>query len=328
MLLGEDRVWELARAFTTSRVLLTAVELGVFAVLGDESMTSEAVASKLGTDARATDRLMNSLVVLNFLSKSGDRFSNAPDVREFLVPGNPSYIGGALMHIVNLWNSWSTLTDAVKAGTSVIQRDERGAADFTVPFIAAMDAIASGQATELVELIDLEGVQRVLDVGGGSGAYSIEFCRAKPGLEAVVFDTPIVVPLTKGYIEKAGLTGRITTTTGDFNKDELGRDFDLVFLSQVLHSNNPEENIELFKRSWRALKPGGRVVIQEFVVDENRTSPPMAVLFALNMLVATRAGDTYTEDEIKSWLSNAGFGKISRIDPKDTNSTLIIANKE
>ena len=328
MQLGEDRVWELARAFAPSRVLLTAVELGIFAVLADEAMTSETVSSKIGTDARATDRLMNSLVALNLLSKSGDRFSNAPDVREFLVPGNPSYIGGALMHVVNLWNSWSTLTDAVKAGTSVIERDERGAADFAVPFIAAMDAIASGQATEIVELIDLEGVQRVLDVGGGSGAYSIEFCRAKPDLEAVVFDTPLVAPLTRSYVEKAGLSERITTTIGDFNKDEIGRDFDLVFLSMVLHSNNPEENIELLKRSWRALKPGGRVVIQEFVVDEGRTSPPQAVLFALNMLVATRAGDTYTEDEIRDWLSNAGFGNASRIDPRDTNTTLIIANKE
>lgn len=328
MLLGEDRVWDLARAFQPSRILLTAVELGIFAVLGNDSMTSASVASKLGTDARATDRLMNSLVALKLLSKSGDQFSNALDVREFLVPGNPSYIGSALMHAVNLWNSWSTLTDAVKAGTSVIERDERGAADFAVPFIAAMNAIAGGQAAELVSLIDLEGVERLLDVGGGSGVYSIEFCRAKPGLKAVVFDTPIVVPLTQGYIEEAGLSDRITTTAGDFNTDELGRDFNLVFLSQILHAYSPEENIELLKKSYRALKPGGRIIIQEFVVDEGRTSPPQAVLFALNMLVATRAGDTYTENEMRNWLNTARFQNTYRIDPPDTGSTLLIADKE
>ncbi|MCL5105396.1 MAG: acetylserotonin O-methyltransferase [Armatimonadetes bacterium] len=322
-----EKIWEMAKGFQPSRILLTGVELGIFAALGDETMTSAEVARKLGTDPRATDRLMNALAALDLLDKNGNLFSNTPDGRESLVPGKPDYVGGALMHISNLWTTWSTLTDAVRAGTSVVERDDRAMADYAVPFMAAMHSIAGRQASNVIEQIDLAGVRRVLDVGGGSGAYSIQFCRDKPDINAAVFDQPGIVPLTKDYVEQAGMTSRISTFTGNFNTDDLPGGFDLAFLSQVLHSNNPEENLELFKKCWKSLNPGGQIVIQEFVVDEGRTSPPAHVLFALNMLVGTRAGDTYTESEIEGWLEAASFLDARRVDPPGTETTLIMARK-
>ena len=325
MIPGAERIWELSRAFQPSRVLLTGVELGVFAALGTGARTSADVAEQIGTDARATDRFMNALAALDLLCKDGDLFTNSPDADEYLVPGRPDYVGDGLMHIVNLWGSWSTLTAAVRAGTSVCQLDDQAMAAHTKSFIAAMHLIGSSQAGEVVKQLDLSGVRRVVDVGGGSGAYSIEFCRAKPDIEAVVFDLPTVVPLTEEYVKRARMSARITAASGNFTSDELGRDFDLAFLSQVLHSNSPDENLALFKRCHRALNPGGQMVIQEFVVDENRSSPASHVLFALNMLVATRAGDTYTESEIREWLSAASFEDTRRIDPPGTNTTLLVA---
>lgn len=326
MVEGDQRIWEIARGFQPSRVLLTALELGVFEALGDGKLTSAQVAVKIGADERATDRLMNALVALELLSKEGDLFVNSRDAREFLIPGKPGFIGG-LGHTANLWETWSTLTEAVRQGTSVFQRQGVAKADHVKPFIAAMHFNSSRMASQILSEIDLTGVKRVLDVGGGSGAYSIAFCRANPEITATVFDLPDVVPLTLEYAAQAGMSDRISTATGDFTKGELGRDFDLAFLSHILHSNSPAENAELIKRAWRALKPGGQIVVQEFVVDEGRTTPAWAVLFALNMLVGTTAGDTYTEREITGWFADAGFTGIRRVDPPDAQSTLVMGRK-
>jgi precorrin-6B methylase 2 len=323
---GAERINEIARGFMPSRVLLSGFELGVFEALGDGRLSSSEVASKIGADARATDRLMNALVVLDLLVKDGDTFANSPDARESLIPGKPGFIGG-LGHTANLWETWSTLTEAVRQGTSVFEREGEERAEFVKPFIAAMHFNSSRMAPQVLAEIDLADVKRLVDVGGGSGAYSIAFCRANPEIEAVVFDMPDVVPLTNEYAAQAGMSDRISTATGDFTVDELGRDFDLAFMSHILHSNSREENAELIKRAWRALKPGGQIVVQEFVVDEGRTSPEWSVLFALNMLVGTKAGDTYTEAEIAGWFADAGFVDVRRVDPKGTGTTLVMGRK-
>lgn len=323
---GAERISEIARGFQASRILLSAFELGLFEALGDGKSTSANVAARIPADERATDRLMDALVVLGLVTKDGDEFANAPDASDYLVPGKPGFMG-ELGHTANLWQTWSTLTDAVRKGTSVIERKDEARAAYVKPFIAAMHFNSSRVAPKVLQEVDLTDVRRVLDVGGGSGAYSIAFCRANPKIEAVVFDLPDVVPLTTQYATEAGMSDRISTTTGDFTRDELGRDFDLVFMSHILHSNSPAENAELIKRGWRALKSGGQIVVQEFIVDESRVSPPWPVLFALNMLVGTKAGDTYTEGEIESWLADAGFTDISRIDPEGTGTSLVAGMK-
>jgi len=316
----------MARAFQPSRVLLTALELDVFTALGDGPKTSAEVATALHTDPRATDRLLNALVALELLTKERGQFRNTPATQEFLVAGQPRYVGGALGHTANLWHTWSTLTDAVRAGRSVVAEpiNERGA-EWLTSFIAAMHYNASRRAPEVIQHLDLGGVRRVLDVGGGSGAYAIALARAKPDLEVVVLDLPNVVPLTQGYVAQAGLSDRITTQVGDYNVDELGTGFDLAFLSAIIHSNSPEQNRALLAKCARALNPGGQMVIQDFIMDEDRTTPAFGALFALNMLVGTQAGDTYTEAEVNDWLQGCGFTDFRRIDPPGGTATLLCA---
>lgn len=320
------RISEMARGFQASRILLTAVELDLFAALADGTRTSAEVAAKVGAEARATDRLMNALVVLGLLEKKGDRFGNTALANENLVPGRAAQTMSApLGHLVNLWKSWSTLTDAVRAGTCVAPASSEET--FFRPFIAAMHYNAENNAPAVVSQLDLSAVRRALDLGGGSGAYSIAFCRAKPNLQAVVFDRPAVVGLTREYASASGVSGRISTIAGDFLRDDLPQGFDLAFLSQILHSNSPRANEALIAKVARTLEPGGQIAIQEFVVDEGRTSPPQPVVFALNMLVGTEAGDTYTEREIRGWLSAGGFGTAKRVDPPGLGTTLLIARK-
>jgi cyclopropane fatty-acyl-phospholipid synthase-like methyltransferase len=309
-----DRIMEMVTAFQRSRVLLTAYELELFTVLDNESKSSAQVAGALRTDKRATDRLMNALCALELLDKKKDRFSNTALARKFLVKHSPDFMGN-LYHSVNLWDTWSTLTQAVYKGTTVIEKkiNDRGEKWLTA-FIASMHNRAKKHAPKVVGKLDLSKVTRVLDIGGGSGAYAIAFVKSRPNIYAVVFDLPNVIPITRQYIEKEGLTDKIKTIVGDYTVDPLGKGYDLIFLSAIIHINSIDANMNLLKQCSEALNPGGQVVIQDFIMDEDRTIPPSGALFALNMLVSTEAGDTYTESEVTDWMTIAGFTGIKRID--------------
>jgi 2-polyprenyl-3-methyl-5-hydroxy-6-metoxy-1,4-benzoquinol methylase len=308
-----ESIREIAYAFQESRILLTAYELGIFSVLGKNRESSQSVARKLGTDSRATDRIMNALAAMGVLEKEADTFRNSPSASRFLGSTSPEYMGG-LMHTVHLWDTWSTLTEAVRLGTSVPMRQHRrkDSADWTEAFIAAMNDRAHKQAPAVAAQMNLREGMRVLDVGGGSGAFSVAFVRAKKGVTATVFDLPQVLPLTRKYVSAEGLQDRIDFVAGDYTSDELPQEYDLVFLSAIIHSNSPHENRRLIQKCARALNPNGNLVVQDFIMDESRTSPPGGAIFALNMLVGTGAGDTYTESEIRGWMEEAGLAHIDK----------------
>jgi cyclopropane fatty-acyl-phospholipid synthase-like methyltransferase len=312
--LTPERIMEMVMAFQRSRVLLTAYELELFTVLGNESKSPAEVAGALGTEKHATDRLMNALCALELVDKKENRFSNTPLALKFLVKHSPDFMGN-LYHSVNLWDTWSTLTRAVYKGTTVIEKkiNDRGEKWLTA-FIEAMHNRAQKHAPKVVDKLDLSKVTRVLDIGGGSGAYAMAFVKARPNINAAVFDLPNVIPITRRYIEKEGLTGKIKTIAGDYTVDPLGKGYDLVFLSAIIHINSNEVNMQLLKKCSEALNPGGQVVIQDFIMDEDRTTPPSGALFALNMLVSTEAGDTYTQSEVREWMAAAGLTGIKRID--------------
>ena len=315
----------LTRAFQQCRVFLTAFELDIFSVLGDSEKSSEEIAIEIKADPRATDRLLNALCVTGAIKKSKGKFKNSETASEYLVKGKPGYQAG-IMHSAHLWDSWTKLTDSVRTGGLDKKSPvEEGANDWFEPFIAAMHNRALSEAPELVHEIDLAGVKRVLDVGGGSGAYSMAFAIAKSDILSTVFDLPHVIPLTQRYVEEDGLEERVGTVTGDYNTDELPSGYDLVFLSAILHSNSPEQNISLFKKIYKSLNPGGRIVISDFIMDDDRTSPAFGAFFALNMLVNTTSGDTYTQSEIKDWIEQAGMTFVER---KESRSTGLMIGKK
>lgn len=255
-------------------------------------------------------------------------YRNSDTAAEFLAEGGPNDLRVSLHHLINLWTRWSMLTASVRAGTSVPPPPELQGSplDRTTTFIAAMDRGARMRAAELVDAVGAAGISRMLDLGGGSGGYSIAFARANPSLRAVVLDLPDVVPLAKRYIAEAGLDDRVSARSGDMRIDNLGRGFDLVLLSQICHMFDHEENSALIRRCASALSPSGRLVIQDFVLEADRTRPRMAALFALNMLVATRGGSTYTAGEYETWMREAGFTEIRHVPLK--GSGLVIGRKD
>jgi uroporphyrinogen-III synthase/predicted O-methyltransferase YrrM len=304
-----DKLIERIRAFQESRVLLTAIELDVFAVTS-EGVTAAAVAQKLGADPRSTEMLLNALVALGVLDKRDGVFRNTPEAARQLCGESRL----ALMHTVHLWPRWSTLTECVRAGTAVArQPTEARGEDWTTAFIAAMHRNATERAPLVVQAVDAGALRRMLDLGGGSGAYSIAFARANPELRAEILDLAAVVPIARGHIERAGLVGRVTARAGDLGAASYGEGFDLVFISAICHMLGPEGNRAMLRKSFQALAPGGRVVIQDFILEPDKTAPLQAALFSLNMLVGTEKGSSYSADEYADWLRDTRFIEIRRV---------------
>jgi 2-polyprenyl-3-methyl-5-hydroxy-6-metoxy-1,4-benzoquinol methylase len=319
-----DQMMETTRAFQASRVLLTAIELDLFSAVGNGA-TDQEIATRIGCNVRSTAMLLNAAVALGVLQKSGDRYENLPDIARYLVRGSPDYVQPALMHTVNVWNTWSTLTAAVRSGTAVITPGIEGKDEsWTSAFISAMHMNASVAARIVADAAGSDSARSMLDVGGGSGAYSIAFARANPGLTATVFDMAHVVPITQKYIGEAGLQDRVRTAIGDLNTDEFGGPYDLILVSSICHMLDEPANLDLLGRCFRATSPGGRIIVRDFILNEDRTSPPRAALFALNMLVGTRGGSTYTEGEYRGWLESAGYGDVTRL---GSDSDLIVGHR-
>jgi SAM-dependent methyltransferase len=303
---------EAVYGFRRSRIILTAFELGLFSKLADKSVSSERLAKIIGADARATDRLLNALCGLGLVKKIRGQFVNTKIARDFLVAGEPRFMAG-LTHTANQWQSWHTLSAAVRRGTAVIERKTGPADEKRLSgFIAAMHERASRQAPRMVKLLDLSNVRRCLDIGGGSGAYAMALARAKKSIRAVVFDLPEVLPLTRNYVRQGGLLSRFAFIAGDFHRGDWGSGYDLVLLSAIVHMNSPQDNRRLIARAAKSLNRGGQLVIQDFIMDPGRTRPAVGAFFALNMLVATARGDSYTAVEIGGWMRAAGLKKIKK----------------
>lgn len=308
------KIRETIGAFQNSRIILTAFELDIFTFLGKSKHSSESVSAALNLDKDATERLMNALVALGLLEKENESFRNTEESYAFLAKDSPEYMSG-LMHTNHLWHTWSSLTDVVRSG-KVAHREEineRGE-EWLNAFIHAMHYRGKKQAPSQIATIDLEGVYSVLDIGGGSGCFVMEFMKRKPGLQGAIFDLPNVTPISRKIIAEEGFGGKVALHNGDYTTDELPQGFDLTFLSAIIHSNTYEMNQELVRKCYDALNPGGEIVIQDWIMNDDKTKPHRGAIFSINMLVGVDGGDCYSESEVSTWMRNAGFTGITKVD--------------
>ncbi len=317
-----DDLAAMIRGYQASRIVLTAVELDIFTVVGDGA-TADEVSGRLGTDRQPTGMLLDSLVALGLVKKDGDRYRNGEVAARYFDDRSPESERLATMHTVKLWHSWTKLTDCVRDRSAAAGRETPSEDPvWTEAFIAAMARNSAERAPQVIQAVGADGVRRMLDVGGGPGSYSIAFAKANPGLRAVIADKPEVLAIARRHIEQANLSDRVETAIIDIASEPLGTDYDLVFVSNICHMFSPRGNEDLLRRCGAATIEGGRLVIQDFILDENRTSPARAALFAINMLVATAEGNSYTESEYRTWMESAGFADVVRI-PLELGSELM-----
>ena len=185
--------------------------------------------------------------------------------------------------------------------------------EWTVNFIAAMQRNSRDRAPLVVKALGTDGVRRILDLGGGSGAYSIAFAKASPDAHCEILDLPEVLPLTSEYVHKAGVSKQISLRAGNMLHDDFGSGYDIVMLNAICHMFSEEQNLDIFRRARKALAPKGRLVVQDFILNPDKTGPQHAALFSVNMLVGTEAGASYSEPEYTSWMKAAGLTEIHRI---------------
>lgn len=303
-----ERVLDLARSYQQPLVLAAAVESNVFDAIDGQRRTAEQLAEALGADRRALTMLLDALASIGLLAKEEGQYSLPGPLRDMLTSGGRDSILPALRHLAILLPRWASLAEVVRTGVPYTKREgyepPPGALE---AFIKAMHNFATPEAMDLVGTIDLRGVRTLLDVGGGPGTYTLAFCAANPGLSAILFDRPQVLPIARPNVEAAGLADRVTLVGGDFYTDELPGGADAAWVSAIIHMNSPQQNRELYAKVRRALNDGGRILIRDQVMDPTHTEPRSGALFAINMLVSTAGGGTYSFDEIRADLEAAGF---------------------
>lgn len=313
---------QLATGFWAFKTLAVAHELDLFSRLsGTPGTTSTALAGTLRIEERPAEMLLTGCTALGLLEKLDGHYVNSPLAEEFLVRGKPYYFGGWVQMLdQRLYPGWGRLDEAVRTNRPTTWDPDRQNSLFDgedprllAVFWEAMHSLSTFTARTLGQAIDLGGARRLLDVGGGSGAYDIELCRLYPDLTAMVYDLPKVAGIAARKVEDAGLSERISTMAGDFFADpSLPGGYDTILLSMVLHDWAEDRCRTILAKCWEALPSGGEVIISELLVNDDRTGPPAAALMSLNMLVETE-GRNYTPAEYGAWLRELGFRDVRTV---------------
>ncbi len=315
---------ELSGAFWQTCVLHTAVKLDVFTAIGDQRLPGESIAKKISGSRKGVERLLNALVAMQLLEKSGDAYGNVPSGLDFLSRDSSNYIGHILLHHHHLMEGWSQLDQAVRSGQPIRTRSSFNDEARRESFLLGMFNLAMNIAPRLVPSIDLSSRRCLLDLGGGPGTYAIHFCLHNSQLKATVFDLPTTKPFAEKTIKKFDLSDRIHFMAGNYVEDEITGNYDAAWLSHILHGEGPDECQNIIQKTVSVLEPGGIIIVHDFILDNSMDGPLFPTLFSLNMLLGTSSGQSYSEKQITDMLSGAGVKDIQRIPVQSPNDSGII----
>lgn len=313
-----ETLHQLAFSFVPSRVLAAGVQLAVFTHIAAGKKTAAEVAQAAQASERGTRMLLDSLVALQLLTRNGPGYELAPLASRFLVHGAPDYIG-AMLEQDGMWESWGHLTDAIRAGRPLQRVEERELAEKFFPILVqTLHVLHRDRARQLAEALGIGKASkdiRAVDVGCGSGVWSIAIAEADPEARVTAQDFPAMLSVTREYLKRHNVEKQFDFLPGDLKTVDFGRgQYDLALLGNILHSEGAQSSQNLLQRLHDAMRPGGRVVIIDMLPNDDRSGPPFPIFFALNMLLHTEHGDTYSLAEYTSWLAEAGFPRVETAD--------------
>jgi ubiquinone/menaquinone biosynthesis C-methylase UbiE len=326
---GPDRIFQMA-SFWQTRVLQTGVVMGIFDALADGPRTAAQLARRLKARARSLELLLNALVGLDLLKKRGDAFANTGEAARYLVTSSDECIAANVAHGAYMWETWGKLEQAVRTNAPIRHERLRKRTPKTLrAFILAMHSGGRAKGERIGDALDLDGRAHLVDVGGGPGTYAIMFCRRHPQLRATVVDRKEVLPITRAVVARYGLGNRFDFVACDVvTEPRIPTRCDVAWISNLIHSYDERTNVALLRKVVRTLEPGGVLYLQDFLLDETRTKPLWSSVFALNMLVHTDGGRTYTEREVKDWFKRLGLRKVRRLKIALANGAGIIAGRK
>ncbi|GAA4898020.1 methyltransferase [Streptomonospora salina] len=311
---------QLATGFWSFKTFAGAIDIGLFNLLGGgRELTMEEVSAELGIADRPADLLLAGCASLGLLDKSGSRYRNSELSEEFLVEGRPYYFGGFVRYLDRReYPAWQSIVQTLRTNSPLTWTPgkQESLFDTEAPetlqlFWDCMYSISTFTARALAAVYDFTRNTRLLDVGGGAGAFPIELCRHFDHLSASVFELSHVCDLARQRITDAKMSDTVDAVVGDFIRDpELPRGYDAVILSMILHDWDENTGRTLLRKCRAALPSGGVVLICELLLNDERTGPPAAALMGMNMLVETEGGKNYSAAEYRNWLLEAGFARV------------------
>jgi hypothetical protein len=319
-------ILQTAFSFWSSKVLLSAVEAGLFTKLAGRRLTATELGTELGFHPRAHADFFDALVALGFLGREGDgpaaRYFNTEDGRHFLDQQSPRYVGGILeMLNARLFKFWNDLPEALRTGKpqNEIKHGSKGMFEELYSdqprleqFLGAMTGLSRINFEALAEKFDFSRYRTVCDVGGASGLLSIEIAKRHPKLSCTSFDLPVVEPIAKKTIAAAGLSDRVRTASGDFFEDPLPK-ADVITMGMILHDWNLEKKRHLIRSAYAALPPGGALIAIEALIDDARRENAFGLLMSLNMLIEFGDAFDYSGADFRGWCGEAGFTRFEVI---------------
>ncbi len=325
---SRDDILELARSFQPACVLAAAADLDVFREMAGGPVAAGDLARRIGAGERGTAVLLDALAAMGLIDKRGNAYSVPEPVAALLGRTGEGTLLSMVQHQANCLRRWAMLASTVKTGRPCERRPSvRGEAADQEAFVLAMNDISGPIADAVIRHLAPLDFRCVLDVGGGSGTWTVALLRACPGGRAVLFDLPEAIPLARRRFESAGLADRVVLTAGDFYRDPLPPGADLAWVSAIVHQNSREENRDLFRKVGSALVAGGRIAIRDILMEPSRTEPVAGALFAVNMLVGSEGGGTYTVEELREDLEASGFSGVAVAHREPTMSSVLVARR-
>ncbi len=326
-----QRLMQFAFGYAPPLLIESGVKIGVFDFLDAAPAALEDIHNATGASLRGLRGLLNALVGIELLAKEGDRYALTAESAAFLVKGKPGFHGGFFQHTTTqLLPKWMQLETVVRTGKPATAVNQVGpGSEFFEMFVEGifpMSYRAALAAAGHLQVGAASSPVSVLDLATGSGVWGVAFAQQSPQVRVTAVDWPGVLKVTRRIADRFQLGDRFAYVEGDLHDADFGRGHQVATLGHILHSEGEAQSKSLLRKTFEALAPGGTIVIAEFVPNEERTGPPMALTFAVNMLVNSEEGDTFTFGEIGSWLREAGFADVRQLEAP-APSPLILATK-
>ena len=322
------RVMQISSAYWQSKVLHAAVRLNIFTQLGDRKVSAEELAEDCKADRRGMEILLVALVSLEILSQTDGRYQNTPLSNTFLVKGSPRYQGGIVSMFDSWYAAWGGLHDAVSQGKPVVGKPHDQGPEALRNYIYGMHYRAMAQGDLLAKEIDFSDRKHLLDVAGGPGTFCIKFCQKNPDLSATVLDLPQTLEITREIVTSFGMEKRITRKRGNYLEDPFGEGYDVVLLSSMFNQESPEVDTQILAKALNALDPGGLVLVQDQMLNREKTGPLLSALIGVNQLIHTPGGAAYSEKEVGKWMQAVGFRRVRRVHLSESSPfTVLIGEK-
>jgi len=327
-----ERLMELSFAYAPPLIINAGVSNKVFDSLEDGAKTVDQISEETGASQRGLRSIMNALIGLGLLKKDRQRrYSLTPESAAFLVSNKPGTLAGFFETMLpQLVSKWLPLTDIVHKGRPVraVNQEAEGIEFFSqlVENIIPMSYAGAQKLAAHLKVAKANGEIRILDLAAGSGIWGIALAQKAPRVRVVAVDWAGMIPTTKRITEKFGARDRFDFVEGDLLEANFGSGYDIATLGHILHSEGEDRSRELLRKAFGALKSGGTIAIAEWLVNDDRTKPLPSLMFAVQMLVNTEKGDTFSFNEIKNWLEEAGFKKVRKLNAPGP-SPLILATK-